>query len=81
MVLRVMLVTGVAVSLMSAVANGSFLGRLGVTAGCSSVRATGSLLLESCHAGWFKGYPNLSAKGCTSTGITGRTQYWSCPAS
>ena len=81
MVLRIVVVTGLAISLMGTVANGTILGRLGVTAGCSSARTGSSLMLESCHAGWFKGYPNLTSRGCTSTGLTGRTQYWSCPAS
>ena len=79
MVFRVALATGVAISLMGAIANGTLLKRAGVSAGCSVVRTQGALAVESCHAGWFKGFPNLSARGCTTISVKAKQQYWSCP--
>ena len=81
MVLRIVLVTGLALSLMAAIANGSLLRRIGASAGCSVVRSTGHVQLERCHAGWFKGVPNLAAHGCTLVSTTGKQAYWSCPVS
>jgi hypothetical protein len=79
MVLRVALVTGLAISVMALIANGTLLRRVGATAGCSVVRTTDAIALESCHAGWFKGFPNLTARGCTSVSVTAKQQYWNCP--
>jgi hypothetical protein len=81
LVLRIAIVTGLALSLMAGIANGTLLRRLGASAGCSVVRSTGSLQLESCHAGWFKGVPNLSAHGCSLVSTAGKETYWSCPVS
>jgi hypothetical protein len=78
-VLRVALITGFALATMGVIANGTLLQRVGVNAGCSVTRSTGALQLESCHKGWFKGFPNLSARGCTSVSVTANRQYWSCP--
>jgi hypothetical protein len=79
MVLRVALVTGLALSLMGVIANGSLLQRVGASAGCTVVRTAGSLQLESCHGGWFKGLPNLTGRSCTLVSTTGKQAYWSCP--
>lgn len=79
MVLRVVLFTGVALSLMSVIANGSLARRVGASAGCSIVRVSGPAEVEACHSGWFKSSPNLSAKGCTTMGATPGRQLWSCP--
>jgi len=81
MVLRIVLVTGLALSLMGVVANGSLLRTVGASAGCSVVRTTNQLRLESCHAGWFKGLPNLTTHGCTLVSTAGKQEYWSCPSS
>jgi hypothetical protein len=79
MVLRVVLATGLAVSLMGVIANGAILQRVGAKSGCSVVRSTSALQLESCHAGWFKGFPNLASRGCMSVSVTAKQQYWNCP--
>jgi hypothetical protein len=79
MVLRVALVTGLALTLMAVIANGTLLKRAGISPGCAVVRTQGALAVESCHAGWFKGFPNLSARGCTTISVTAKQQYWSCP--
>jgi len=36
--------------------------------------------LESCHKGWFQSYPDLQPKGCTSVGVLGANELWTCPA-
>jgi hypothetical protein len=81
MVLRIALVTGLVLSLMGVVANGSLLRKLGASAGCSVVRSAGQVQLESCHSGWFKGAPNLTTHGCSLVSTTGKQAYWSCPVS
>jgi hypothetical protein len=79
MFVRIALFAGLALATMGVIANGALLQRAGVNAGCSVTRSTSALQLESCHRGWFKGFPNLSARGCTSVSVTANRQYWSCP--
>lgn len=75
--LRLLLVAVLAVTGMAVVANSALMTRAGLDAGCS-VERQGTPVLEACHAGWFKGYPNLMTRGCTSVGVTTKLQYWSC---
>lgn len=79
MVLRVVLVTGLVLSVMSVLANGSLARRLGATSTCSVVRVAHATQFKSCRGGWLGGMPNLSGKGCTSMGGTHGRQFWSCP--
>jgi hypothetical protein len=79
MFVRIALFAGLALSVMGVIANGTLLRRAGINAGCSVVRSTSALQLESCHKGWFKGFPNLTARGCTSVSVTANRQFWSCP--
>ena len=76
---RLLLVALLALSGMGIVANSTLMTRAHVQPGCSIVRMGQGPSLEACHAGWFKGYPNLMSKGCTAVGVTSKLQYWSCP--
>jgi hypothetical protein len=76
---RLLLIAVLALSGMAIFANSALLARARIDAGCSTVRSEGGEVLQACHAGWFKGYPNLMAKGCTAVGAAARLQYWSCP--
>jgi hypothetical protein len=78
---RLALVAVVALCGTAVVANRALMTRAGVSPGCSIVRTGQGPELEACHAGWFKGYPSLVQRGCTSVGVTPKLQYWSCPAS
>ena len=76
---RLLLVAVLALCGMAVFANSALLTRARVQPGCGSVRTEHGDVLEACHAGWFKGYPNLMAKGCTAVGAATGVQYWSCP--
>jgi hypothetical protein len=77
---RLLVAAALAFCAMGLAANHAFLERVHARPGCSSVSTTGGSVLESCHAGWFKGAPDLTARRCTPVGLTGRVDYWSCPA-
>jgi hypothetical protein len=80
MVVRIVLATGLAVTAMGMVANGTALQRVGLTSSCAAFRAgTVGSQLESCRAGWLNGYPNLASRGCTTVDRSGKTELWSCP--
>jgi hypothetical protein len=81
MVIRVALVTVLALAAMTAISNGTLLRRAGLKASCTVVRHTvGGSSLESCRGGWFDGMPNLANRGCTELSVTGKQAYWSCPS-
>jgi hypothetical protein len=79
MVVGILLGTGIAIALMSVLANGALLRRVGVTSSCGVVRTSAGAELEACHAGWLNGFPSLSSHGCTTVGRMGRDELWSCP--
>ena len=77
---RLLVVAALALAGMGVAANATLMSRAHIEPGCSMVHASsGGSALEACHAGWFKGYPNLVGKGCTAVGVTPKLQYWSCP--
>jgi hypothetical protein len=79
---RLLLAAVLALSAMGIVANSALMTRAGVKPGCSVVNdGNGGPELQACHAGWFKGSPNLVSKGCTAVGVATSVQYWSCPRS
>jgi hypothetical protein len=78
---RLLLVAVTAVCGMAVFANSALMTRAQVKPGCTLVRDNSGPALQACHAGWFKGYPNLLAKGCTAVGVAAKLQYWSCPQS
>jgi hypothetical protein len=68
-------------ALMVAVKDGRVLRETGLTGVCSTAQtfADGSQI-EACRPGKLEGRPDLSRQGCTAAGLTGRYQYWRCPA-
>lgn len=76
---RLLLVAVLALCGSAVAANSALMTRAHLGAGCSSVHVGKGPALQACHAGWFKGYPNLMGKGCTAVGVTAKLQYWSCP--
>jgi hypothetical protein len=78
--IRLLLVAVFGLCAMGMLANAALLRRAGISPGCSIVHQGAGPTLETCHAGWFKGYPNLLARGCTSVGVTAKQQFWSCPS-
>lgn len=77
---RLLLVAVLALAGMGVFADRALMTRVRIDPGCNLVHVGGGPDLEACHAGWFKGFPNLLAKGCTAVGVTAKLQYWSCPA-
>ncbi len=77
---RLLLVAVLALAAMGLVANSALMSRARIEPGCSIVHGGSGPDLQACHAGWFKGFPNLMTKGCTAVGVTAKLQYWSCPA-
>jgi hypothetical protein len=77
--IRLLLVAVLALMGMAVAANSALMTRARVEPGCTIVHMGKGPALEACHAGWFKGYPNLLSKGCTAVGVTAKLQYWSCP--
>jgi hypothetical protein len=81
MVIRIVLVTVLALAAMGAISNAALLRRAGVKASCTVVRQpVRGPALESCHGGWLGGMPNLTKQGCIELSATGKQAYWSCPA-
>jgi hypothetical protein len=76
---RLLLIAVLAFGAMGAFANTALMTRARVQPGCTTVRSASGAALEACHAGWFKGFPNLLDKGCTAVGVAAKLQYWSCP--
>lgn len=68
-------------ALMVAVKDGRVLRTSGLTGSCSALAPTASgALVEACKPGKLEGRPDLTKRACTSVGVNGRLEYWSCPA-
>jgi hypothetical protein len=80
MLLRVAVVAVCIVVAMVAVKHGRVLHSHGLTGSCSlvSTNPDGSEL-DACRAGKLEGRPDLTKRGCTGAGISGKLQYWRCP--
>jgi len=66
---------------MVAIKDGRILRTTGLTASCSVVqRAADGVELDACRPGKLEGRPDLSRRGCTDAGVSGRYEYWSCPS-
>jgi len=77
----VVAVAVVIVAVMVGIRNGYILHRTGLSGSCSLVEKLpdGSQWV-ACQAGTIGGRPDLSRRNCKSSGVTGRDEYWKCPA-
>jgi hypothetical protein len=67
--------------LMLLIKDGRVLRITGLTGSCTVVQAfQDSSELASCRAGKLEGRPDLSHRGCRSTGIVGKNEFWRCPS-
>ena len=82
MFLRILIVGLLIVGAMVAVKDGRVLRNAGLTGSCTSVALpTGqSGYWQACKEGRLSGRPDLSREGCSSRGVSGRLEYWRCPA-
>ncbi len=82
MFLKILLVGAVVVATMVVVKDGRVLARAGLTGSCHQVSETAQgLTLQACSRGKLEGYPDLTPRSCTSTGLRSKVEYWRCPAS
>ena len=81
MLIRVLIAALVIFLAMVAVRDGRVLRSTGLLGSCSNYGATSDgAQWEGCRSGKLAGFPNLSGKGCQSTGFRGGVEVWSCPA-
>lgn len=80
--LKILLVTAAIAGAMLAVKDGRLLGRAGLVGSCSAVAAPAghSGAWQACKPGRLEGRPNLASRSCSSQGVVGKVEYWSCPA-
>ena len=81
MLKRVVAVAVVILALMVALKSGRVLHFAGLAGQCSVVQtlSDGSQWV-ACHPGKIGGRPDISRDNCTSAGIKGNDEYWTCPA-
>jgi hypothetical protein len=82
MFVRIVIVGLLIVGAMVAIKDGRILREAGLTGSCSSVAlpAGQSGYWKACEQGKLSGRPDLSRQGCSSRGVSGRLEYWRCPA-
>ncbi len=67
--------------LMVVIKDGRVLRTTGLTGSCSVVQTlSDSSELVTCSAGKLEGRPDLSHRGCTTIGVSGKKDVWRCPA-
>jgi hypothetical protein len=69
------------VAVMVGIHNGYILRTAGLSGSCTLVQrfADGSQAV-TCQKGKIGGWPDLTRRNCTSSGITGTSEAWKCPA-
>ncbi|HXY81373.1 MAG TPA: hypothetical protein VEH55_08385 [Gaiellaceae bacterium] len=77
----VVAVAVVIVAVMVGIRNGYILHTAGLGGSCTLVQrlADGSQWV-ACQKGEIGGWPDLTRHNCTSSGVTGTSEYWKCPA-
>lgn len=79
--LRALVAVGAIVALLAAVESGVILEDVGLVSSCRTIATppgTGGEWL-ACRAGRLDGRPDLTRRSCTSHGLVGAVEYWSCP--
>ena len=80
MLKQIVVVAACIAALMAVVKDGRVLRTAGLTASCSVVaQNSDGTQVAACRAGKLEGMPDLSRRGCTDQGTSGRTVYWRCP--
>ena len=68
-------------ALMIVLKDGRVLKTSGLTGTCSPVSAVvQGTVVEACKPGKLEGRPDLTKRNCIAAGISGKLQYWRCPA-
>jgi hypothetical protein len=77
----VVAVAVVIVAVMVGIRNGYILHAAGLEGSCVLVQklGDGSQWVE-CRKGKVGGRPDLTRRNCASSGVTGTSEYWKCPA-
>ena len=80
--LKIALIVTFFVTAMFAVKETAVLQTAGLFNSCSAALGPGSdeTPLQACRPGKLDGRPDLSLKSCTSRGLVGDVEYWTCPA-
>jgi hypothetical protein len=80
--LRILIGALVVAGLMVAIKDGRVLRHAGLTGSCSASAAPAGEngYWKACTTGRLSGRPDLSRQGCTSRGLSGKLEYWRCPA-
>ena len=80
--LRIWLTALMIAAALVVVADFHLLQRSGLLSYCATTRtpAGTSGYWRACHRGWLTGRPDLSRDSCKREGITGKLEYWRCPA-
>ena len=80
MLLRIIVIGGLAIGLMVAIANGKLLHGIGLLSSCETVPAPQGSEGEwhTCTKGKLNGRRDLSDI-CTPQGVRGELEYWICP--
>jgi hypothetical protein len=79
---RILIAAMVAVAVMVAVKDGRLLRDAGLTGSCTSVAppAGQTGYWKLCTRGKLDGRPDLTRQGCKAGSLSGKTEWWRCPA-
>jgi hypothetical protein len=82
MLLKILIVGGLAIGLMAAIRDGRVLRDAGLLSSCSPVVVNGKQdgTLQSCSKGRLDGFPDLTNKSCVLVSARPQHQYWRCAA-
>jgi hypothetical protein len=82
MLLKILIVGGLAIGLMAAIRDGRLLRDAGLLSSCSPAVVNGRQdpLLQSCSKGRLDGFPDLTNKACHLVSAQPNRQYWRCEA-
>jgi len=83
--LRIFLAAALVFAVMVSVKDGRILRNAGLTGSCTAVRApvpasAAGEEWRACKPGKLEGRPDLKRDSCTAQGVTGKVEYWLCPA-
>jgi hypothetical protein len=82
MLLKILIVGGLAIGLMAAIRDGRILRDSGLLSSCSPVVVNGQQdgSMQSCSKGRLDGFPDLTNKSCVLVSARPTVQFWRCEA-
>jgi len=82
MLLKILIVGGLAIGLMAAIRDGRILRDSGLLSSCTPVVVNGQQdgSMQSCSKGRLDGFPDLTNKSCDLVSERSDRQYWRCAA-